>query len=177
MLESVDELAPWKETSLVPASPVPVIVTTVPATPLEGLKLVTLGRTWKMSALTVDPPAFVTVIGPVTALVGTVAFSCVLPRTLKEAVAVGLPKVTLLVPVKVLPVRVTLAPLAPLRRLRPVIVGRTDSFRAALVPPGVDRKSTRLNSSHVEVSYGGFGLKKEKARTLEPSFKTLAPVR
>src|SRR2546430_10838908 len=89
--------------------------------------------------------------------------------TLKEAVALGLPKVTLLVPVKVLLVRVTLAPLAPLRRLRPVIVGRTDSFRAALVPPG-DRKSTRLNSSHSQISNAGFCLKKKvKPSTIDPS--------
>src|SRR5690349_23497394 len=31
-------------------------------------------------------------------------------------------------------------------------------------PPGIDRKSTRLNSSHVEISYAVFCLKKKKKK-------------
>src|SRR5690349_22382559 len=37
------------------------------------------------------------------------------------------------------------------------------------VPVGVDRKSTRLNSSHVEISYAVFCLKKKKKKTAELS--------
>src|SRR5690349_24644424 len=36
--------------------------------------------------------------------------------------------------------------------------------RAALVLQAVDRKSTRLNSSHVEISYAVFCLKKKKKK-------------
>src|SRR6266496_6523508 len=36
------------------------------------------------------------------------------------------------------------------------------------VPPRRDRKSTRLNSSHVEISYAVFCLKKKKKRTDSP---------
>src|SRR6266511_6341021 len=32
----------------------------------------------------------------------------------------------------------------------------------------LDRKSTRLNSSHVKISYAGFGLKKKKDRAIHP---------
>src|SRR5215469_17870041 len=38
------------------------------------------------------------------------------------------------------------------------------SPRAILRPTGVDRKSTRLNSSHVEISYAVFCLKKKKKK-------------
>src|SRR5437667_8513071 len=41
-------------------------------------------------------------------------------------------------------------------------------WRVALVVPfwaGADRKSTRLNSSHITISYAVFCLKKKKART------------
>src|SRR5256886_7841329 len=37
-----------------------------------------------------------------------------------------------------------------------------------LAPPVVDRKSTRLNSSHSQISYAVFCLKKKKTRTLPP---------
>src|SRR5438874_8954357 len=36
-------------------------------------------------------------------------------------------------------------------------------------PEGLDRKSTRLNSSHVEISYAVFCLKKKKNKRLEGS--------
>src|SRR5690625_6760880 len=52
----------------------------------------------------------------------------------------------------------------------------------ALVPKGygaeisIDRKSTRLNSSHVAISYAVFCLKKKKTRTLRNSrARTSAP--
>src|SRR6266496_5009632 len=37
--------------------------------------------------------------------------------------------------------------------------------------PRPDRKSTRLNSSHVEISYAVFCLKKKKTKNLDPSHK------
>src|SRR2546421_9302667 len=36
--------------------------------------------------------------------------------------------------------------------------------REPVVPPGVDRKSTRLNSSHDQISYAVFCLKKKKKK-------------
>src|SRR5438874_3646589 len=39
---------------------------------------------------------------------------------------------------------------------------RADKPPVAPWPPGQDRKSTRLNSSHVEISYAVFCLKKKK---------------
>src|SRR6266571_107794 len=46
--------------------------------------------------------------------------------------------------------------------------------RAACLPPGRDRdrKSTRLNSSHMSISYAVFCLKKKKARTAAPPLNT-----
>src|SRR5438874_6302997 len=40
----------------------------------------------------------------------------------------------------------------------------------ALLPEGPDRKSTRLNSSHVEISYAVFCLKKKKKHASLSSF-------
>src|SRR5690554_7490356 len=39
-------------------------------------------------------------------------------------------------------------------------------FTEAAIASGVDRKSTRLNSSHVRISYAVFCLKKKKDRTI-----------
>src|SRR3712207_8383080 len=41
------------------------------------------------------------------------------------------------------------------------------TVHAALRPGGVDRKSTRLNSSHANISYAVFCLKKQRHRTDE----------
>ena len=117
--------------------PEPVILTTVlPAAPLVGLRPVTAGRTWKASD-GVDPPALVTVIGPVIAVVGTVAVSLVAETILKLAAAAAPPKVTDLVPVNVFPVSVTTVPAEPLVVDSGSIVGRTPRVSPALVPPGV----------------------------------------
>src|SRR5690349_25144253 len=40
--------------------------------------------------------------------------------------------------------------------------GASDARNAVVVPDAQDRKSTRLNSSHVEISYAVFCLKKKK---------------
>src|SRR5256885_4096757 len=45
-------------------------------------------------------------------------------------------------------------------RAPPVVVEATDTAMAAAI--GVDRKSTRLNSSHLVISYAVFCLKKKK---------------
>src|SRR2546430_8541435 len=39
----------------------------------------------------------------------------------------------------------------------------------ALGPQMIDRKSTRLNSSHSQISYAVFCLKKKKEQTIQPS--------
>src|SRR5215469_18379405 len=47
-------------------------------------------------------------------------------------------------------------------------IGRSKQWsapRAAAAPPWRDRKSTRLNSSHVEISYAVFCLKKKTTNT------------
>src|SRR5258705_8124958 len=70
------------------------------------------------------------------------------------------------------PPRSTLFPYTTLFRSRkrgdvcvPGIVGRKDAARsecAASFRPTIDRKSTRLNSSHLGISYAVFCLKKKK---------------
>src|SRR5207249_6075727 len=45
--------------------------------------------------------------------------------------------------------------------------GRDPDVAPLLEERGLDRKSTRLNSSHVSISYAVFCLKKKKKRTLE----------
>src|SRR5690349_22646726 len=55
------------------------------------------------------------------------------------------------------------APCAP-RDRRPRRRGSRPGRSCSLLrrPPGIDRKSTRLNSSHVEISYAVFCLKKKR---------------
>src|SRR2546430_11892162 len=83
--------------------------------------------------------------------------------TLKEAVALGLPKVTLLVPVKVLPVRVTLAPLAPLRRLRPVIRSEEHTSELQSQPNLVCRLLLVKNTEPGTVTWSVLALSTSKA--------------
>src|SRR2546426_5850157 len=45
---------------------------------------------------------------------------------------------------------------------RPVAIARDAIVEGAIVGPYVDRKSTRLNSSHLVISYAVFCLKKKK---------------
>src|SRR3989442_11332336 len=44
--------------------------------------------------------------------------------------------------------------------------GRSEALMTVVNPAGLDRKSTRLNSSHVRISYAVFCLKKKKNRHL-----------
>src|SRR2546426_4884035 len=43
------------------------------------------------------------------------------------------------------------------------------SLRSTLSAAGLDRKSTRLNSSHLVISYAVFCLKKKKTRDINPA--------
>src|SRR6266496_5198806 len=61
------------------------------------------------------------------------------------------------------PPRSTLFPYTTLFRSDPRCSPRA-APRPCCGPPGSDRKSTRLNSSHVEISYAVFCLKKKKKK-------------
>src|SRR6266496_4132038 len=65
------------------------------------------------------------------------------------------------------PPRSTLFPYTTLFRSRPSRAAAPPLQESGPVPPVArDRKSTRLNSSHVEISYAVFCLKKKKAMSL-----------
>src|SRR5215469_18278473 len=73
------------------------------------------------------------------------------------------------------PPRSTLFPYTTLFRSPPGCPGRrarpsaaATSGRGPPATPGGDRKSTRLNSSHVEISYAVFCLKKKKKHHTTP---------
>ena len=86
-------------------NPVPAIVTFVPLVAERGENETSFGSTLNGFAVLVVPPAFVTAIGPSTAAFGTVTLSVVAPTpTVNAATTVPL-NLTLVVPVKVLPVR------------------------------------------------------------------------
>jgi hypothetical protein len=90
----------------------------------------------KTVALVAVPPAVVILILPVTARLGTVAVTCVLPFTVK-LVAVA-PNITFVVPVKPAPVITTLVPTGPLIGAKLVICGMTRNFLLLVsTPPGV----------------------------------------
>jgi hypothetical protein len=87
--------------------------------------------TWKGMVLVAVPRGVVTLIGPLVALLGTVAVICALDLTANEA---DLPlKVTAVAPVKPEPVIVTLVPTRP-------PVGANEQIRGLIrawdVPPG-----------------------------------------
>src|SRR6266496_6262277 len=63
------------------------------------------------------------------------------------------------------PPRSTLFPYTTLfRSMRCRQGARTQRVRSGPCPKRIDRKSTRLNSSHVEISYAVFCLKKKKKK-------------
>src|SRR5205814_6346594 len=61
---------------------------------------------------------------------------------------------------------------APPRALDPVLAFRASGYRARVAAQRTDRKSTRLNSSHLGISYAVFCLKKKNRpqRTLVVDF-------
>ena len=90
--------------------------------------------TVKLVALVPVPPGVVTAMGPVTAPVGTSASTSVSFLTWK-LVAATPPKVTFVVPVKLLPVIVTAVPTGPLVGLKPVMEGTTVNAPALVATP------------------------------------------
>src|SRR5690606_41509803 len=61
-------------------------------------------------------------------------------------------------------------------RVAPVTTGRTGAIPVPPVPATGDRKSTRLNSSHVKISYAVFCLKKKKPVGAPPQEQLAGPV-
>src|SRR5262249_18669089 len=115
---------PLNFTPVAPVKFVPVIVTPAPTCPLVGEKLVTVGLatfTVKLLADVAVPFGVTREIFPVTAALGTVNVALVALAT--ENVAGTPPTVTEVVPAKFVPVRVTVAPIAPLAGLKFEIVG------------------------------------------------------
>ena len=128
---------PLNVTDDAPAKLAPLMVTLVPAVPVDGVKLVIRGATMKLAALVAVPPGdVVTPIAPVFALAGTVAVICVGEST-RNAAVMPLNR-TDVTPAKLAPLIATLEPGAPLGGVNPVIRGATVKLPAlAAVPIGV----------------------------------------
>src|SRR5690349_24237054 len=72
------------------------------------------------------------------------------------------------------PPRSTLFPYTTLFRSIPALNGQTHPRHPRSFPDaGIDRKSTRLNSSHVEISYAVFCLKKKKHKLIADHISVL----
>lgn len=126
----------WNFTPVVPANPVPVIVTTVPTGPLAGVNPLIVGLTRKPVPLVAVPDGVVTVIFPVTASGGTVAVILAYETTVNVD---GVPlNRTSVVPVKALPVIVTTVPTVAAVGVNPLIAGTTtNGLGLVAVPAGV----------------------------------------
>ena len=94
-------LTPLKVTVLAPSKLVPLIWTLAPTGPLAGAKSVIVGVTRKLPVLLAVPPGVVTLIGPLVAPEGTVAWIAVAEVT--EKLAFVPLKVTALAPSKPVP--------------------------------------------------------------------------
>jgi hypothetical protein len=108
---------------------VPEMVTVAPTAPLSGLnpEMVGDGRTVKLDELEMVIPLEVIVMGPVAAPTGTVVVMLVELELLTVA---GTPlNVTTGVPVKLVPVIVTVAPTAPLEGVKLVMVGEANTVK------------------------------------------------
>jgi hypothetical protein len=112
---AVNELAatPLNLTAVAAATLLPVIVTVVPATPLDGAALAAEAVGVNVALVVAVPPGVVTLIAPVVAVVGTTAVTCVAETTWKLAAATPL-NFTPDVALRLLPVIVTVVPLGPL---------------------------------------------------------------
>src|SRR5690349_22734499 len=55
--------------------------------------------------------------------------------------------------------------------MQPTFMGKGSSAHVSSTTIGRDRKSTRLNSSHVEISYAVFCLKKKKKKKKNNTYK------
>ena len=116
------------------------MATLVPGGPLVGLRLLSVGA----GAVTVNgapllvPPGVVTVTLPLVAPAGTLVVIWVAEFTVNVAPAPL--KLTLVAPVKLVPVIITVVPTVPLVGFRLVITGAgtvTVNARPLLIPPGV----------------------------------------
>jgi hypothetical protein len=127
---------PLKVTAVAPVNAVPVIVTTVPTTPLAGKKPVTLGSTVNGLALTAVPAAVVTATGP-ELVSGTVAVIWVEEFTVYDDTATPL-ILTAETPLNPVPVTTIPEPTTPDAGATLVIAGSTvkTTFEVAL-PAGV----------------------------------------
>jgi len=112
---------PLKVTAVAPVKFRPVMTTDVPPVPWLGVKLETVGVTENCAVLVAVPPGLVTEIVLVEAPVGTVTVILVSETTVKAADTV--PNLTTVVPVKLVPVRVTTVPTGPLLGVKLVITG------------------------------------------------------
>lgn len=112
---------PLNFTDVAPVKPEPVIVTTAPAGPDGGLKLVIFGNTKKLLPLIAFTPDVTIDILPVVAATGTVALMEVDDNTVNVA---DTPlNLTDVVPVKLVPVMVTSIPTSPDVGVKLVMVG------------------------------------------------------
>ena len=125
---------------MAPVKFVPVRIMVSLAAPLVGVKLVMVGAGVKLLALVAVPPGVVTEMVPVVAPVGTATVIWEIAFTVKLPALVPL-NLTAVTPVKLVPVRITEVPTAPLLGLKLVIVGATTvTVKLVLlvtVPPGV----------------------------------------
>jgi hypothetical protein len=133
---TVVPFGPANNTLVSLVKPLPEIDMKVPGLPLVGVKLFIFGSTVKVSALVPVPVAVVTLIGPLTAVVGTVALIEVELITVK--VLDTPPNLTDETATKVLPVIVTVAPAVPLAGVKLSTLGKTLKLAALMrVPVGV----------------------------------------
>ena len=109
-------------TTVAPVKLAPLMITLAPTDPLVGVNPMTRGATAKLLELVAVPAAFVAVMGPVVAPVGTAAVIWLLVLVV-ELADVPL-NFTAVVPVKFVPVMITLIPTPPLVGVKPVMVGR-----------------------------------------------------
>src|SRR5262245_19376684 len=115
------------------------MVTSAPAPPEAGEKLVMVGRTTKVPPLQPAPAGLVTLILPVFAVEGTLTVICVgelIVKALVEAVS----KATAVAVSKLVPVTTTGVPGTPLLGVNPVTVGLKMTMKSAAlvaVPPAV----------------------------------------
>lgn len=134
-----------KVTAVAPLKPVPLMVTTVPALPLGGVKLVIAGTdtTKKLLALWAVPLAVVTLIGPVLAPADTVAVICAEELTTGLTAETPL-KATPLTLTKFAPLIVTLLPTGPLGGVNPLMTGAVVTVKKPALSPAPLGPVTRI---------------------------------
>lgn len=127
---------PLIATAVVPASPVPLMVTVAPAFADVGASEVIVGTTAKLDGAVTEPLTVVTTTGPAVAFVGTVAVICPLFTNRTDPDATPL-KVTPLIPANPDPLIVTVVPTAPTAGVIDVTTGTTVNTGPVAVPVAV----------------------------------------